>query len=95
MLAGNGMGHSPSLFENGLDAVAGVVDDDVYPAEGGERLLHALLDHVRGVGDIEFHEPQRTVGGGEGSPQLFDVASGSDDEVSSCEDRGYETLAEA
>ena len=45
--------HSPSLLKHGLDAVAGVVHDDVDAAPDGERGLDALRDELRGVRNVE------------------------------------------
>ncbi len=49
-------GERTPLFEHGLYAVAGVVDNDVDAAPHGQRVLDALLHDLDGVRDIELEE---------------------------------------
>ena len=74
-----------SLLENGLDAVASVVDNDVDATPDGEGLFHALLYEFRRVGNVELGEVQSTVESREDGAELLEVASGCDDAVPSGE----------
>ncbi len=77
-------GEGASLLEDGLDAVAGVVDDDVYAAPDGEGLLDALLHELGRVGDVELEEVEAgAFGCGEDCAELLEVAGCCDDAVAS------------
>ena len=83
--AGEEWKYLPSLLEDGLNAVAGVVDDNIDTTEARNRLFDALLDDLDLVRDVELDETQPcAIGAGEDAAELVEVARSRHDAIAAC-----------